>query len=313
MALRHIDPERGCLIALAIATPVAEWASRGESAGSVMFVGGDVVYLEFSGGIVALTSQAVPKMPNGVSVGTDAGLMGLCETGDQARLHPEGIDAGELHVRWPWPTSVWEPQVAQGPWPIGQVMARGRRLLRYPRDVGDSLEGQLLGAMVSDGVPLVLYQEGADATVALFDALARRDPTSLRQAATNLLGRGSGLTPEGDDLLTAAAVTIVAFGRSVGLNRTDQDDLVEALTSHPAGRTTALSATLIELAAAGRPIEPVGTLLNIDDDRRLEEAIGSLRSIGHTSGRIYTRGIGATATALSHRLPGDGGPRPRRA
>ncbi len=134
-------------------------------------------------------------MPNGVVVGVNRGAFGRwVEPGDRARLHPGGMDAGALHVRWPWPAPAWEPRVAGGPWPRDRVLERGEAILRH------------LGA------------DAVDPSRALLGALERRDAASVRAAADSMLGLGPGLTPEGDDVLAAAAVTVVALGSSVGLD-----------------------------------------------------------------------------------------------
>ncbi len=74
---------------------------------------------------------------------------------------------------------------------------------------------------------------------------------------------------------------------------------MRALTPDPRGRTTSLSATLLALAADGRPLEPVRRLLDLDDDRAWASAIDRLRGIGHTTGRMYVMGVGATVVALA--------------
>lgn len=293
--------------ASAVATPILEWTSARELTGSVLAVGRDVAYLGFRGGVMALTARGVPLMPNGVAVGVDSrreghgAFCGVLQTTDRARLHAEGIDVGGLHVRWPWPAPAWEPRVTGGPWPRDRVLARGESIMRHLRiDVGASPDA-LAASMASNGIAVACDERGARAIVALFRSLRRRSPEDVREAAVALLGLGPGLTPEGDDLLAAAVVTVVALGPSAGLHGRMRRRLVEALAPDPAGRTTALSATLLELAAVGRPLEPVRGLLDPDDDRRCETAIERLLKVGHTTGRVYVTGVGATALALAHR------------
>jgi hypothetical protein len=181
------------------------------------------------------------------------------------------------------------------------VLARGESILRHLRiDVGASADA-FAASMVSNGIAVACDERGDRAIVALFRSLRRRSPEDVREAAAALLGLGQGLTPEGDDLLAAAVVTVVALGPSAGLHGRMRRRLVEALAPHPAGRTTALSATLLELAAAGRPLEPVRGLLDLDDDRRCETAIERLLKVGHTTGRVYVTGVGAAAHALAYR------------
>lgn len=77
--------------ASAVATPILEWTSARELTGSVLAVGRDVAYLDFRGGVMALTARGVPLMPNGVAVGVDSrreghgAFCGVLQATDRAR------------------------------------------------------------------------------------------------------------------------------------------------------------------------------------------------------------------------------------
>jgi hypothetical protein len=106
-------------------------------------------------------------------------------------------------------------------------------------------------------------------------------------AAERLLGRGPGLTPEGDDLLAGAVAVLAALARPHAL--------LDALAAADLRvRTTALSATLLELALRGCGPEPLHRLFGPDDWRG---ALAELSQLGHTTGRAYAIGA-ATAAAL---------------
>jgi hypothetical protein len=125
---------------------------------------------------------------------------------------------------------------------------------------------------------------GAAAVRALSRWLGERTAApglTLAQAPDRLLGRGRGLTPEGDDILAGAAVGLRALGPAAGLDRAAVDALVGPLC--PADvreRTNALSATLLRLAVAGAAPEPVGRLLAPAGDR------GGDRPRGATPGHL---------------------------
>jgi len=69
-------------------------------------------------------------------------------------------------------------------------------------------------------------------------------------------------------------------------------------------RTTALSATLLELASRGQVMEPVGSLLEfVQGHGRWKVAGQKLLGIGHSTGRAYAAALGATMVLL----PGDHG------
>jgi uncharacterized protein DUF2877 len=113
-------------------------------------------------------------------------------------------------------------------------------------------------------------------------ALAERDPALAARAADALIGRGPGLTPEGDDMLAATAAVV-----ATGPWPADQRDpwLRALLPPDLRRRTTALSATLLELAVAGAAIEPLHALLAPGDGWR--GALQRLLRVGHSTGRAY--------------------------
>jgi Protein of unknown function (DUF2877) len=114
----------------------------------------------------------------------------------------------------------------------------------------------------------------------------------LPRAAARLLGRGPGLTPEGDDVLAGAAAAIRALAPAAGVPAGRADALVAALV--PAGaaaRTAALSATLLGLAAAGAAPEPVHRLLADGPPAARERALADLARLGASTGLAIAAGI----------------------
>jgi uncharacterized protein DUF2877 len=116
------------------------------------------------------------------------------------------------------------------------------------------------------------------------DALRSGD---MAAAVAGLLGRGAGLTPEGDDLLAGAFAVRAAVGEPVA----PPDDLRE--------RTTPLSATLLELAAAGAAPRPLHALLDVSDES-WPGALRELERLGSSSGRAIALGAAAAAALLPH-------------
>jgi hypothetical protein len=146
--------------------------------------------------------------------------------------------------------------------------------------------------------------EGAAGLTLLFRAVRERDPVPARAAARALLGRGPGLTPEGDDLVAAVAGTLAVVGPVTGMDGTVRDALLGALVPGP-GRTTALSATLLALASERRLAEPAGRLLDLGPggEAAWPGALMRLGRLGHGSGRAYAAGIAATASLLAAGAP----------
>jgi Protein of unknown function (DUF2877) len=127
----------------------------------------------------------------------------------------------------------------------------------------------------------------------------------LGQAAERLLGRGPGLTPEGDDVLAGAAAAVRALGPSAGAPPEGVDALVAALVPADAARRTgALSATLLGLAATGAAPEPAHRLLAGPRSGRAA-ALADLSRLGSGTGRAVAAGIALAAGHLA-RLTAEG-------
>lgn len=122
-------------------------------------------------------------------------------------------------------------------------------------------------------------------------------PLTLREAPARLLGRGPGLTPEGDDVLAGAAAGLHALGPAAGLAPAAAARLAAALCPPDArARTGALAATLLELAAGrGAAPEPVHRLLGPGDR---EAALADLRRLGSSTGAAIAAGIALAARHL---------------
>jgi len=207
--------------------------------------------LELADGFVALvTAPGTPWLPNALTLG-------------------------------PGPTVVWDPAVA----PIearSALAARGTAILRA---LGIARPAGAAAALADTAT-----RPPAAAVAALVAALGSGDVAARRRATLALLGRGPGLTPEGDDLLAGAAIVAAAAG--------DPLELGPALRT----LTTPLSATLLELAAGGAAPLPVHGLLDLArEDWR--EALRELERLGASSGRAIALGVGAAATVLGAQRP----------
>jgi uncharacterized protein DUF2877 len=113
------------------------------------------------------------------------------------------------------------------------------------------------------------------------------DVTSPRQ----LLGRGPGLTPQGDDVLAGYLAGAAAYGIPA-------DDVRALVDGEAASRTTTLSAALLRHAAVGEAIPQVSGLLDaLAGSRPLDPALAELFAVGHTSGAALASGVVAAALA----------------
>jgi Protein of unknown function (DUF2877) len=116
----------------------------------------------------------------------------------------------------------------------------------------------------------------------LVRAVASRDAALAASVGARLIGRGGGLTPEGDDIV-AGAVAVVA---AADWPRAVSEAWVSALLGGDLRRrTTSLSATLLELAALGMGPEPLQAWLAGDAGARER-----LLRLGHSTGRAIAQG-----------------------
>ena len=125
-----------------------------------------------------------------------------------------------------------------------------------------------------------------------------------------LLGRGPGLTPEGDDVLAGALAAIRTVGTALGcrLALSMLDDADDALADAAHQRTTTFSAALIRCAMRGEVAAPAAGFLraltgrgDVDAHRR------GLLGVGHTSGPALAAGIVLGARSLIEAEPTDNG------
>jgi hypothetical protein len=115
-------------------------------------------------------------------------------------------------------------------------------------------------------------------------------------AVPNLLGRGSGLTPVGDDVLAGWVATTVAGS----VPSAEETPVAAAVAQHAPAMTTLLSATLLDCARRGEVIPQFrALLLTLAAPGRsdVEDALGTLLRVGHTSGAGLALG---TVLALRH-------------
>jgi Protein of unknown function (DUF2877) len=123
----------------------------------------------------------------------------------------------------------------------------------------------------------------------LVRAVVDRDVDAAAATGARLIGRGGGLTPEGDDLIAGVASVVAVGPWPVAV----RDAWLAALIGRDLRRrTTALSATLLELAVAGMGPEPLQAWL-AGDARARERLV----AIGHSTGRAIAQGA---ALAIRH-------------
>lgn len=240
----------------AVAAAVVE-RGRAPADGTVLAVGAGAWHVRLAGFVVSVTARDVPLLPNALRLAARR-LDGMpLAVGAPAWLGARELRVGPHRLAFGDPATVWDPRIV-------------------PSDPGRL---DALGAWLA---------ERTDAAPAdLVAALRARAPAELAAVAAGLVGRGAGLTPAGDD--TLAGVTAGAHARGEPL-------LARALCPPDAWvRTTALSATLLDLAAEGAAPEPLLRLLRAGPD---DEMLAELTGLGQSTGRAYATGLGAALSGL---------------
>ncbi|MBV9195286.1 MAG: DUF2877 domain-containing protein [Solirubrobacterales bacterium] len=292
------------MLAFLVATPVLERVTATPGHGIVRGVVRSAAYVEVETFIIAVTARGVPFMPNGVALTERPSLGGWPASGTPVRLQRGGIEAGERSIIWPADRPpAWDPTLR--PASDAGVDALHRRAIEILQARGIDARGDpatLPRALELSGLETAARGPGANAIALLLESVAARDGELAARAAELLLGRGSGLTPEGDDFLAGAAVVVAAFAEAAGWEATDRTRWLAAVHPPVLRRlTTPLSATLLELAIAGQIIEPVHGLLDLTDvgGRRWPTALRRLEGIGHSTGSAYAAAIGSAALFLT--------------
>jgi len=138
-------------------------------------------------------------------------------------------------------------------------------------------------------------------TASLRDALAARSAGGILHTARSLLGKGLGVTPEGDDVLIGAmaATRLLAEAlrneRVVGLIAGVSAPLADLAEV----RTNALSASLLRMALRGQMVQPGGDLLQaLTGHGDIAASHLSLIRLGHTSGPALAAGVVVGAAGL---------------
>jgi uncharacterized protein DUF2877 len=263
------------LSAVAVAEPVAALApADGVALGS----GSGAAYVDFGGFVVAITSARAPLLPNEISLA--GARLPPFPTGASVSHEPGCIEAAGVVIDLRR-ARTWDPTVATN----GE---------RSADDVSTRCAA-VLGAGDPIGLP------GSDELVA---AIGRRDIRGVAAAVDSLVGRGGGLTPQGDDVIVGAATALGAFAKPARMAELLRREMLAALCRPDRRRrTTSLSATLIELAASGRGAPLLGCTLNLETpENEWRRALILLRNLGHSTGRTWAAAAASVGVALARPL-----------
>lgn len=166
-----------------------------------------------------------------------------------------------------------------------------------PRPVLPPFETHELAARIED-LPWELPDID---TTGLRDALAAQSAGGILHTARWLLGKGLGVTPEGDDLLIGALAATRLLAEAAKRERVVAliAGVSMPLADLAAVRTNPLSAALIRMALRGQIVEPAGDLLQALAGRGdIAASHLALIRLGHTSGPALAAGVVVGAAGL---------------
>jgi hypothetical protein len=229
--------------------------------GRVVAVFSQAIYVRFAdaSGIIAIVPATVPSGPLHLHVES----LPKAAVGDPVMVGSGALVVGGHHIDIP--EVVWIPT------PVDGLPDQRQSAALVLRDVL--------------GEPRLLDLSGTG-----WDVSAHLHQHGLRATVAQLAGRGSGLTPAGDDC-AAGVVLVTALLSEAGWATWSTWALAELACSHASHE---IAVALLSAAARGEGIEPLHELLvscALGDRDAAMRDVQVLDGIGHTSGRDMAYGM----------------------
>jgi len=130
--------------------------------------------------------------------------------------------------------------------------------------------------------------------VRLERAFRSEEKNALRDAVSELIGLGPGLTPSSDDMLAGIVLLCVLYAKNRGRAERASRLIAEMTAEEACGRTTIISEEYLRQAASGTGNEPVirlCTALLTGGQESVEQETRRVLAIGETSGTDTILGI----------------------
>jgi hypothetical protein len=218
------------------------------------------IYLDVTTDVVALLTRDAVRLPCGLVLTTHSDERPLDALTGVAMVGDGTVVVGDLLAR------------------VGRIVPVVTARLARPD-----------AAVVRQATGLVTARGQPDIDPSMAAGLAEPDRAEL--TASRLVGRGSGLTPAGDDVLAGFLVAAYAYRLPA--------PAIRGLTTTGA-RTTRLSATLLRHAARGESVPQLAHFLTaLGDGAELVAATDELLRIGHSSGTALAVGALVAARAAA--------------
>jgi Protein of unknown function (DUF2877) len=202
-------------------------------------------------------------------------------------------DAGAVRIA-PCQAPPWRPALPRlDRGALGDLAREWRALVAGAADLGapDGFGALLVGA------PLRFPLEGTEgAAHALARACADAEPPRATEAALELLGRGGGLTPSGDDFVGGALFARAWLASAGIVDPAAWRSVADVVVAAAASRTHPISVALLgdlTWGAGWAPLHDLASALAASDRDAAVRAAGRLVRLGHTSGWDLLAGVGA--------------------
>jgi len=259
-------------------TAIRDLLSEPQTPVTVLGAATHAVWLLVGDDVLVVSTNDATRLPNSIEIGIEAAAGALRTVHHGA---PVTVGLGQVLfegltvdvVRW------WNPRPALPRTPAAQLAA--------------AVAG--LPATVPDVEPRPLSA-----------ALSEESSSAILDAAESLIGRGPGLTPEGDDYLAGALAATRTLGEALGCTNTGAmlDSIAGSLKRLASIRTTTFSASLINHAVNGQVAAPAGSLLCALTGRGdVIDSYRNLTHVGHTSGPALAAGMILGARSLLQYQP----------
>lgn len=240
---------------------------------TVLGTSGHAVWLLIEDRVIVVTTSDSTRLPNGVQLaaGSSSDLFRMVHHGATVEIGHGRIMLEGLAVtitRW------WDPRPSLA---VTSSSKLAEAVAGLPSEVPDIDSSALRAALVAGS------------------------PGGILLSAKALLGKGPGLTPEGDDYLAGALAATRLLAEVLGRDRTTAmiAGVSVPLAKLADARTTTFSASLLHSALRGQVAEPAGALLRAFTGRG-EVAVSHrrLQQVGHSSGPALAAGMVLAAQSL---------------
>ncbi|MBM3470736.1 MAG: DUF2877 domain-containing protein [Armatimonadetes bacterium] len=247
-----LPPRADPIAALLIAAPLAGLRHR-EAAGTVLASFERSAYLEMDGCIVAAAAAELDPGPLTIGL-SEFSAVKTATPGERVVLRDGVLRIGQTGVDLGY-ARVWDPALPSLPNDLAPVaMKNVREAVVDELRARRSQSGITARSVAAGGGFPEALACGLDAIAALLSGEGSSD-AAAHAAAAQIAGRGPGLTPSGDDLLTGIMHAITLWPRLAapagGASRV-RDLLVNAAVPH----TTRISAAYLVTARQGWASEP---------------------------------------------------------